>query len=265
MKILKLLAIVIMTMFLVLGCSGDDDKEVDNTPPTKPLLIPHLGDAGDGTIIFDGDSIVLDDFNNGIDAESAIDGIRVTWKPLIYDNDLELVRIFRYMDDHIEDYTKIDSVTAEVSLYNDIDIDADFLLEHKFSYFLEVQDKSGNKTLSDTVHYRLKSKAVLLQPQNGDSFDTFLGERFGWRYTETVDIFRVLLFSEDGTLLWIKDLDVDIQDQITYCDYTGGVLPVGFYLWRVDVLKYDSQMDIFYGSESMLYGFSIEPEPDKLY
>ena len=91
-RLIRILLILILTVMLI-ACSGDDDVERDKIPPTKPNLIPHLGDAGDGTIVHEGQQILLNDNNNGIDAESGERGFRLIWDPLIYDNDLEKIII----------------------------------------------------------------------------------------------------------------------------------------------------------------------------
>ena len=76
------------------------------------------------------------------------------WEPLIFDNDLEKIIINRYMNDYndIDEIVKVDSITADRNYYIDNSIVSELLYENKYSYFLDVYDRTGNSTRSDTVH-----------------------------------------------------------------------------------------------------------------
>ena len=267
-RLIRILLILILTVMLI-ACSGDDDVERDKIPPTKPNLIPHLGDAGDGTIVHEGQQILLNDNNNGIDAESGERGFRLIWDPLIYDNDLEKIIINRYMNDDVENIVKVDSITADNNYYIDNSISSDYLHENKFSFFIDVYDRAGNSTRSDTVHYRLAEKTYLLSPQNGSTLQTSYNMIFDWNYTGDYDFYRVLLFDESDELKWYKDVLIDAPDEDLHDDssakYTG-ILEEGNYYWRVDVFKHDYELDLYYdygrtfyyGSESDISEFSIQ-------
>jgi len=270
-----LIGLLLAIIMILIGCAGDDDVERDKIPPTKPVLVPHLGDTGDGQVTYNGRTFFLDDSNNGIDAESGHPGFRLMWEPLIYDNDLEKIIYYRYMNDDIENIVKVDSTTADHVNYFDNSISPDFLHENKFSYFIDVFDRAGNSTRSDTVHYRLAEKVYLVSPQNGANLPSLNNVVLDWQYTGNYDFFRVLLFDESNTLLWFKDILIDAPDEGLADDssatYTGGSLASGNYYWRVDVFKYDFELDDFYngnqnesggrtfyyGSESELSEFSI--------
>ncbi len=268
-KEIKIIGLLLLLAFLLVACSGDDELDKDTIPPTKPNLIPHLGDTGDGEIAYNGHNIFLNDANNGIDAESGERGFRLMWDPLIYDNDLEKIFINRYMNDDIENIAKIDSITADNEYYIDNSISADYLHENKFSYFIDLIDRAGNSTRSDTVHYRLAEKTYLLAPQNGTSLSTSHNMIFDWNYTGNYDFYRVLLFNDSDVLLWFKDVLIDAPDENLQDDssalYTG-VLADGRYYWRVDVFKYDYELDpyydngrtFYYGSESDISEFLID-------
>lgn len=269
LKRIKIIGVVLVLSLMLIGCAGDDDKEKDKIPPTKPNLIPHLGDTGDGQIIYNTNPIVLDDSNNGIDAESGERGFRLMWDPLIFDNDLEKIIINRYMNDDVENIVKVDSIFADNVYYVDNGIVTDFLYENKFSYFLDVYDRAGNSTRSDTVHYRLADKTYLISPWNGQSLANSNDLIFDWNYTGNYDFYRVLLFKEDDSLIWLRDIYVDASEDGTVDDssakYNGGALAVGNYYWRVDIFKFDFELDnyyaqekdFYYGSESEISEFSI--------
>lgn len=272
-KELKIIGILLIMGIMLIACAGNDDAEKDKIPPTKPILIPHLGDTGDGQISYGNDTFVVDDTNNGIDAESGERGFRITWEPLIYDNDLEKIIINRYINDEfedIEDVVMVDSITADRNYYVDNSIISDLLYENKYSYFIDVYDRAGNSTRSDTVHYRLTDKPYLITPQNGQALTTSTNLLLDWNYTGNYDFYRVLLFNENDVLIWVRDLYADVNEDPTLdtssVRYNGGSLATGNYYWRVDVFKFDFELDayynvakdFYYGSESEISEFSID-------
>lgn len=249
-----LLGLLLALAISMLGCSGDDEVEKDTIAPTKPILVPHLGDTGDGTISYNNDEIFLDDDNNGIDADSGNRGFRLMWEPLIYDNDLEKIIIHRYMNNDIDNIVLVDSITAENNTYIDNSISADYLHENKFSFFIDVFDRAGNSTRSDTVHYRLAEKVYPISPFNGQSLTSSSNLVFDWNDSNNYDFYRVLLYSNESGLIWFKDILIDAPDENLQDDssanYNGGQLADGEYYWRVDVFKYDYELDDFYYGDS---------------
>ena len=266
---IKMIGLLFILGIMLIACSGDDDLEKDKIPPTKPILIPHLGDTGDGQFTYNNNTFVLNDTNNGIDAESGERGFRLMWDPLIYDNDLEKIIINRYMNGDLENIVKVDSIFADNVYYIDNSIVSDFLYESKFSYFLDVYDRAGNSTRSDTVHYRLADKTYLISPLNGEGLANSNNLIFDWNYTGNYDFFRVLLFDEDDNLIWLRDIYADVNEDETVdpssARYLGNSLITGNYYWRVDVFKFDFELDsyynldkdFYYGSESEISEFSI--------
>ncbi len=252
MKMLIEILLIIGLMLLLIGCSGDDDESVDKVPPTKPVLIPHLGDTGDGTITYNDETLILNDANNGIDAESVNNGIRLMWEPLIFDNDLERITIYRFMNSNTDDIVLVDYVTAEEVEYTDDTINNDLVFDNLFSYYIEVADQAGNSTFSDTVSYKLMYKPILNYPDNGTIVNDDLASEEGLKFlfysTEQVDKFRVLLFNENSELIWIDNVNVDAEDLVS--NYDGGSLSPGSYSWRVDAFRYDNELEFYYGSES---------------
>lgn len=268
-----LFGLILVLGFVMFGCTGDEEIDKDTIPPTKPVLVPHLGDTGDGTISYNNDDIFLDDTNNGIDADSGNPGFKLLWEPLIFDNDLEKIIIHRYMNDDIDNIVRVDSITAENNTYIDNSISADFLHENKFSFFIDVYDRAGNSTRSDTVHYRLSEKVYPTSPFNGQVLASSSNLVFDWNDSVNYDFYRILLFSNQDGLIWFKDILIDAPDENLQDDssanYTGGNLSEGDYYWRVDVFKFDYELDdyyygdiddnrtFYYGSESEISSFSI--------
>ncbi len=268
------LGLLLVLSIVMFACSGDDDLDKDNIPPTKRILYPHLGDTGDGTITYNNNSFFLDDENNGIDADEGNPGFRIMWDNLSLDNDLEKIIIHRYMNDDINNIVKVDSISADIYHYIDNSITADVLHENKFSYFIDIYDRAGNSTRSDTVHYRLSEKVYPISPYNGQSFTSSQNLVFNWSDTASYDFYRVLLFNNDNELIWQKDVLIDAPDENlqdeSSANYTGGSLAEGFYSWRVDVFKFDFELDSFYygdieedrtfyyGSESEVSSFEIK-------
>ena len=92
---------------------------------------------------------------------------------------------------------------------------------------------------------------------------------FDWNYTGNYDFYRVLLFDENDMLIWVKDIYADVNEDpntdTSSVTYIGGSLTTGDYYWRVDVFKFDYELDayynvekdFYYGSESEISEFSI--------
>jgi len=92
-KIFLLVALIMLV--LLCSCAGNDPTEKDKIPPTTPKLITHLGDTGDDPITIDGALVNLNDDNNGIDAVSDGNWIKVPWEKFV-DNDLSHVGLSLY-------------------------------------------------------------------------------------------------------------------------------------------------------------------------
>jgi len=238
---------------LFMGCSGKDSVGVDTIPPIKPHLISHLGDTGDGLVTtVEGDINMSLDNNgdelNGIDAVPDNDGIKITWSPLV-DTDLELIRIYRFSD--FDTVSKIDSISIGNAGYVDTPKDDNFIQSGiKYSYFIEVIDKAGNSTISDTVSYKLLDKQQLVYPASGAQLSTS-SLHFSWMKNGSVMKFRVLLFDQNHHYQWHKDIYPTNDTEDYDVNYDGFLLANGTYYWRVDAFDFDEDMNIYYGSESL--------------
>ena len=257
MKQLVFFALFIPIIFLI-GCAGKDSMGDDHTPPAKANLINHLGDAGD-SITVNGQLIYLTDNNNGMDAVTDDNWMKITWEPLI-DTDVRTVRVYRYQNGMDTEPTLIDSVDSDITQYIDkynIASDAP-ALNTDWYYYLQVVDNSGNSTFSDTVHYQLLDKPILESPTANQQITSSNNLVFRWDYPTQCEKFRVMLFNISNQIIWYKD-EHPVTANDFYLNYTGGALPIGQYYWRVDA--FDAIMgDVYYsGSESKTRSFRIVP------
>jgi hypothetical protein len=266
MRRIILFAIIVL---LLAGCAGTDKTGKDKIPPTKPIFYSHIGDMGDegllpGTYLDGVDGNELNDYNNGIDAvHGESDYIRLQWQHLI-DNDLDYIDIYRYS--FYDEPVRIAQILSSYDSY--IDTTPDLFQEYK--YYLEVFDEAGNSTVSDTVSYKLYEKAQLLNPLNNATVNDLHDLSFRWAQIgngELVAFYRIVLYKdistpnyEENELVWSFN-DSVIGQEVFEIDYTtvgGSVnIPNGEYYWRVDAFMYNSENDVYYGSESVAYRIQI--------
>lgn len=269
-KFLYFLMVLIFTLF---ACSGEDAISSDSTPPQKPHLIPHLGDTGDIVV---GDTLNYYDNNgfesNGIDAISEADWIQIQWEHLI-DEDIDYVEIHRFsledyhdyienIEQYGEDYEYDTMIHQMPYLEQDYYIDdSSSLVGFNWFYFIKAFDTSGNSTKSDTVCYRLINKPVLIFPGSG-TYD--LEElNFEWQPGTWIST-RLLLFDENYNLLWhYSPLDDPTGTNVVYdgpLDLEPQVVR-----WRIDAFEDEmiysiegKQYEMHSGSESFELVFYIQ-------
>ncbi len=265
----------VVSLLLMLGCTGDESTEVDRTPPFKPDLLHHLGDSGDGGTTYqvmypEGATDVnleeLDDDNNGIDAVSGGDWIRIQWAPFV-DTDVDFVKIFRFYKDawNILDLTQVDSVRAEDGIsYLDATLDdpGNTPINTEWYYYIDLYDTSGNHTLSDTVSYFLIEKPQLYEPTYHQTVDG-MNLSFKWTalHSSSVSMYRVLLLDENHKCIWHFDqTDTDPEDDgYLTARYNGDYLIDGAYYWRVDAFgEQDVTLESGMGSESLETEFYVQ-------
>jgi hypothetical protein len=248
---MRYLGYIVLALVLLSSCAGEDDPNVDTTPPSQPVLIPHLGDPGDDPIYIDDVWVELTDDNNGIDTVSEGQMMRIMWEPLI-DNDLSHIKIYRFSD--IEaDSVEIDEIQANQNSY----LDQGPLVERIwYSYFVELFDSSGNSTVSDTVSYALLAKPYLISPANGEFVDITELD-FVWnRADDRTGFYRVLVWNEEHRLLWSGELDLaNEEDPLSLpfpiiIDEEDPIQPGDALRWRVDYFDWDEQHQMYMGSES---------------
>ncbi len=230
------------------GCSGKDKITVDNTPPTDPIMVPHLGDLGDNTYLLNDVPFTPDDDNNGIDAVPDGDWLRVSWQHLL-DTDLDYIKIFRY-DEFDTNPIIVDSISYE----NDFYVDSNNSLEtnRRYSYYIEVVDDNGNSAVSDTVTYKLISKQILTYPDPG-AYNDSLNLSLCWQKSGFVTKFRVLVFDANHDKLWHRDIQVSFEGDFFKVSLPANLLSGytgGYIYWRVDAFDYDSELLMEIGSES---------------
>lgn len=249
----KLLLILMLAVILLLcACAGTDDDDVDITPPIPPVLTPHHGDTGDPPVVYEGQTIYINDDNNGIDTVPDGDWIRVSWEPF-KDTDLSHVKIWRY-NNFATEPVLIDSISATHDYY--LDTDSQLTERVWYSYFIDLVDLAGNESRSDTVSYALLSKSLLLSPANGATIapqSNPLDARFSWNRSGMAGKFRLLLMDENYNYVWHQDLYVALEADPLFIQipinlasqYSGQTLR-----WRVDSFDWDQEMQAYMGSES---------------
>ncbi len=245
----KLLIIGLLAVLILLSaCAGSDQDEEDETPPVPPVLVPHLGDTGDPPVVYEGQTIYLNDENNGIDTVPDGNWIRVSWNPF-KDTDLSHVKIWRFSNFDPEP-ALIDSISATEDYY--LDTDSQLTERVWYSYFVDLVDLAGNVSVSDTTSYALLSKSILLSPENGETISP-LNAQFSWNRSGSAGKFRLLLLDESYNYVWHQDLYVALEvDPLTISmptnlasQYSGRTLR-----WRVDSFDWDQEMQAYLGSES---------------
>lgn len=251
---------------ILTGCSGNDASGIDTVAPDRPIMYKHLGEFGDSIRYHPYENqdttqyVQLDDENCGIDAETDGDWIRIQWTHIL-DNDLRLFRIFRFADGQTP--VKIDSIAANTEVYYDrfTDNPAQGVLEINWHYFIQAVDLAGNYSTSDTVHYKLISKAILDFPEEDQAFYNnqinFRWEKVGTTVGNTTRL-RLIVMDENKNYIWHHDEYV-IEDNTFSIMYYGPVLPAGTYYWRVDALgQLEQDGTVNSGSESRERRFIIQ-------
>ncbi len=247
MKKLLYLSVLVIAITLA-ACSGEDKQAVDRIPPYPPTLIPHLGDTGDLPTSYYGESVAINEDNNGIDAVPEGNWLRIMWKPFI-DNDLSHIRVYRF-DEYNPNPTLLDSIPASRRQY--LDSSASLNLETVYSYFIDLVDFSGNYSVSDTVSYALLGKCNLISPAPNQTVSP--GDiRFVWTRNGFATKYRAVVFDESYNYVWHQDLVYSF-----YEDPLEIIFPVnlaqqysGRYLtWRIDSFDWNNELQMYVGSES---------------
>jgi hypothetical protein len=133
-----------------------------------------------------------------------------------------------------------------------IDNSNDVITHIKYSYTIEVFDKAGNSTLSDTVSYKLLDKPILSEPVNNAVMNPN-GIVFKWNASGFVSKYRLLLFNDNHEYLWKYDMDVAFEGdsfEVTGPSNLSQLNPGSSIFWRVDAFEWDSDLGFFIGSES---------------
>ncbi len=248
---MKNIFMIVLALLLLFGCSGEDNPDIDTTPPTRPVMIPHLGGPGDPEIYLNNAWVELTDHNNGIDTVPDGNMMRIMWEPFI-DTDLSHLNIYRYSDVQ-PDSVMVDQIAAN---YNDY-LDRGPLTERIwYSYYIELFDANGNSAISDTVSYALLAKPYLLNPANGAAVNV-TNLDFVWnKADDQTGFYRVLLWNQDRKLLWHQDLYVSTEDNPltmsfpVIVDEDNPIQSGDLLYWRVDYFDYDDLHEMNMGSKS---------------
>ena len=227
--------LIITTAFL--GCVGKESLGIDKLPPKKPNMIQHLGDSGD-TI---NEVTNVNFYNNtefeenGIDAVPDGNKIKIEWEHLL-DTDLDYLKVYRfseadYLADNLEFASIIDTVDyTGQDYYRDDFLGVNSITHKNWFYFIEIFDKSGNSTLSDTVCYRLLEKPLIISPAEISEVNSLNDIFFEWTDSDAQQ-YRILLFNSNREILWQYELLAHEETQIAY---SGSDWGSGDYIFRID-------------------------------
>ena len=238
--------LLIIPLLILLGCTGEESLGTDTQAPSKPELVPHLGDTGDIIQNYQGNSDTLNFYNiysdinfenNGIDAMMEGDWLKIQWFRL-EDSDIDYLKIFRFSAqeyynaiDTLNFAQIIDTVNYEDQIYY---VDRTSMTDKNYFYFIEAIDNAGNSTLSDTTGYKLIDKPYLISPANYSSIQVqnINNVIFEWLPSANARQYRLLIFNENRELIWQNTiLDVGYFS----VQYDGPPVDAGSTLiWRVD-------------------------------
>ena len=257
--------LVLGLVALLLACAATDPRENDRTPPIKPVMIGHLGTFGD--ISYTG--VSLTDDNNGIDAVSEGNWIRIQWEDLL-DTNIEMIEVYRF-DNDTREVPRLVTVIREWRNTEFIDrllpatIGNSSAIETDWHYFIRAINHAGTYTDSDTVNFRLIEKPVLSNPPDGRELtnaELRAPGAFSWRNmgTSTPSTrMRLLIFDENMNLVWRHDELHATETAVFNTNfYRPQSLPAGTYHWRVDSRGNVDHNGIHSsGSKSMMRSFRI--------
>jgi len=242
------LILVVISAVLLISCAGEDKLKVDKIPPVSPILIPHLGDTGDLPVIYENQTISLNDENNGIDTVPDGDWIRILWQPFL-DTDLSHVKVYRFNEFQTTPVL-VDSIPSSNRYY--LDSSAALNYETVYSYFIDLVDSSGNTARSDTVAYAILSKPQLISPDQNASV-TPADIAFRWARSGFASKYRAVVFDANYEYVWHQDLVVSFEeDQMSILfpvnlaqQYAGQSLT-----WRIDSFEWNNTLQNYMGAES---------------
>ncbi|MBS3767302.1 MAG: hypothetical protein KGY75_04150 [Candidatus Cloacimonetes bacterium] len=240
-----LILLSILSLLLFAHCASDDPEGKDTIPPSKVILTPHLGDAGDpGTS--------LTDYNNGIDATDSAENqiynwMKIQWDntPLIQDTDISHIEIYRFPDFDTTNITYAGSMefVTDSSRFIDKFEGVETITPKTWSYFIIPYDHAGNYTKSDTVHYSLLDKPDILYPEKDAQFSSDEDINFRWEEIP-MSTYRILFFDQNHNLIaTVNDCN---DNNFTTSSNVLGLIPTT-YIWRVDAFGSPQEE---WGSES---------------
>jgi len=132
-------------------------------------------------------------------------------------------------------------------------------------YFIKAIDHAGNiSELSDIRNFELINKARLESPAHRTPFtnDEIRTTDFTWSFDGNATNIRFIIFKFDGNenieYFWSSDVNINPIDEQYKFLYNGPELPMGGYLWRVDVIGWAHATELnTRGSKSETREFQI--------
>ena len=288
MSRLIFLALSIVVALFILSCAATHPGDDDRIPPYRPNLIAHIGFVGDRMLdpeifeevyVLGTDGLPLRDDNAGINAVPQGNEIRLQWDK-VEDNPggrgVQWINIYRYAgipnlpeeyddEDLLEMFHFIDRVPGNSLSFLDTFEGQHTAIGINWHYFIKAIDHAGNiSELSDIRNFELINKARLESPAHRTPFtnDEIRTTEFTWSFEGNASNMRFIIFEFDGNdnirYFWSSDVFFDqFEEQFTFI-YNGPALPMGGYLWRVDMRGWaHASTELTRGSKSEMREFQI--------
>lgn len=204
-------AVPLLLLSFVMSCK----QEVDTNPPESPLLLPHTAET---------DTLGVE---VGTDAVPECNCIVLEWVRNT-EEDLKEYEIFRSEHDTFG-FVSLTIVPNSESTY----VNRDLQLV-RYYYYMTAKDQLGNTSdRSQTVDYRLTSKAVPVAPAKWETLYTD-SIAFEWTWDgglEGIFLSRLYSFDHDSTV-WMGWTNAYERPLMCY----SPPIASGDYKWRVDYL-----------------------------
>lgn len=262
MKKINFVSFIIYGLFICWACSGSESTSPKTSKPKAPVLIHHLGDAGDDSLTtFYSQRTQIKDSNNGIDAFPDSDAMQLRWMPIV-DSNIDYIEIYRYnligSEGEESEHKLITTITYDNPVEEYLDDFSDLVglssVGINWFYYLKIFNIDGLSNKSNVVSYELMQKPLPLFPQNNQIVANDEELTFSWANVGQNHC-RVLLFDKDYKLIWSYDwfLTETAEPVVKYSDFGGPAIWDDEFYWRVDAMSSSQQS----GSESVNVRFYL--------
>jgi len=237
--ILKTLTFLVLCVMLIVSCEKDSNK----TPPPARVIMVEKSAEDDAQ-------------ERGIDAVPDWDAIYLEWHPN-QEKTLEGYAIYRSQEEN-RNYLEIGRVKKVYQVIDTFFTDKTVNLGTTYYYYVRAYDDQGQLgEPSDTVHYHLLQKPLLLSPLGNSNTGVPI---FSWDYPSGFPpdefVFRLQKKQPDTLNVLINKLHIryDFPENWTLLELgLPDTLVSGKYRWRID--PYASE---YKGSESHWGEFEVQ-------
>lgn len=267
-------AILLFLMVFAGSCEEKQTTEGDKMPPAAPFLFA-------ATDVVTNMGVLDTERDSGIDGVPGGNWIQLQWQsPTENEDGSDLIDLSGYMIyrgvfvDTLQQVVLNEdpiAIIEEPLRTNFVDVSS-LTLGRTYYYAMTAYDEvNNNSAFSDTVGYRLVTKAVPFSPEDNSIFPTSEPLLFSWQagdsgiedfFTYYVKVFRI--YAERDSLIW-KSKHFSPFEQPFQAEYGAtGIVRNGFetlmpgeYKWRVDIYGYTPEWG-YWGSESREIRFYLQ-------